>query len=146
MEEQGRSASKDYGKNELVEKAVDLFFPRQNKTKQKYRKRIPDFMVDGTDFQEHSLDGQISFGELHEQTKLHLLHFYLTNHKDNNIDSQPENSSGKVAKMKSVNILDAHFSSCFRVCTSLTEATTNEDVMVPFNHNWLKCFLSLFHC
>ena len=83
--------SKDCRKNELIEKAVGLFFPAQRNS----QGRITDFEVDMTDFQEHSLDEHITVGELYEQTKLPLLRFYLTTKmKDSARDSEPDHSSG----------------------------------------------------
>ncbi|XP_035988972.1 uncharacterized protein LOC110368217 isoform X1 [Fundulus heteroclitus] len=84
------AVSKDCRKNELVEKAVGLFFPAQRNT----QGRITDFEVDITDFQEHSLDEHITVGELYEQTKLPLLRFYLTTkRKDSASDSETESAS-----------------------------------------------------
>ncbi|XP_051807109.1 uncharacterized protein LOC127534860 [Acanthochromis polyacanthus] len=89
------SISKNCKKSELIEKAVDLFFPGQKNAEGS----ITDFVVDVTDFQEHSLDEQITVGQLYEQTKLPLLRFYLTTKKkDISIDTQPVNSSGTAAQ------------------------------------------------
>lgn len=83
------SVSKDCKKDELIERALDLFFPNKKNAKG----RISDFVVDITDFQEHSFDDQTTVGELYEQTKLPLLRFYLTTkQKNNRSGSLPENS------------------------------------------------------
>ncbi|XP_062399900.1 uncharacterized protein LOC134089473 [Sardina pilchardus] len=69
--------SKDCRKDELVEKAIDLFFPDQKNSEG----NVTDFHIDLTDFQEHPLDSHTTVGELYEKIKLPILRFYLTTKK-----------------------------------------------------------------
>ncbi|XP_041938181.1 uncharacterized protein LOC121699809 [Alosa sapidissima] len=68
---------KDCRKDELIEKAINLFFPDQKNSEG----NVTDFHIDLTDFQEHPLDNQTTVGELYEKTKLPILRFYLTTKK-----------------------------------------------------------------
>ncbi|XP_032427069.1 uncharacterized protein LOC116725248 isoform X1 [Xiphophorus hellerii] len=110
--------SKDCRKNDLIEKAVGLFFPSQRNS----HGRITDFEVDMTDFQEHSLDEHITVGELYEQTKLPVLRFYLTTKKkDTGSDSEPDNPSG--------NDQDTlRFSTHSQACTPLTQSKAPDSI------------------
>lgn len=68
------SAPKNSKKQNLIEKAVQLFFPGGKNAEGS----LTDFDIDLTDFQKHSLEDSITVRELYEKTKLPLLHFYLT--------------------------------------------------------------------
>ncbi|XDV50949.1 hypothetical protein PO909_019913 [Leuciscus waleckii] len=69
--------SKDCTKNDLLEKAAELFFPGEKCSVGSFT----DFVVDVTNFQEQTIDDQITIGELYELTKLPILRFYLTTKK-----------------------------------------------------------------
>nr|XP_020497099.1 uncharacterized protein LOC109989612 [Labrus bergylta] len=72
-----KSVSKESKKENLLEKALHLFFPDGKNAEG----TLTDFDIDLTDFQQHSLDDTITVGELYEKTKLPLLGFYLTTKK-----------------------------------------------------------------
>ncbi|KAK1897462.1 CRISPR-associated endoribonuclease Cse3 [Dissostichus eleginoides] len=71
------SVTKDSKKQNLIEKAVQLFFPDGKNAEGS----LTDFDIDLTDFQRHSLEDSITVKELYEKTKLPLLRFYLTTKK-----------------------------------------------------------------
>ena len=85
------SVTKDSKKQNLIEKALRLFFPDGKNPEGS----LADFDIDLTDFQKHSLDGGITVGELYEKTKLPILRFYLTTKKRKNtsdINLEEDNS------------------------------------------------------
>lgn len=75
------SVQKDYKKADLVEKAVELFFPGGRNAEGSR----DDFDCDITDFQQNSVDDSITVGEIYENTKLPVLRFYLTTKKRENV-------------------------------------------------------------
>ncbi|XP_048040617.1 uncharacterized protein LOC125264845 [Megalobrama amblycephala] len=93
------SVSKDCRKKDLLEKATELFFPDEKSSMGSFT----DFVVDVTDFQEQTIDEQITVGELYELTKLPVLRFYLTTKKkviasDTHSDTQFNFSSETIAQ------------------------------------------------
>ncbi|XP_030285511.1 uncharacterized protein LOC115588979 [Sparus aurata] len=85
------SVTKDSKKQNLIEKAVQLFFPDGKNAEGS----LTDFDNNLTDFQPNSLDDGITVGELYEKTKLPLLRFYLTTKKRDNtsvINLEEDNS------------------------------------------------------
>lgn len=86
---------KDSKKHNLIEKAVQLFFPDGKNAEGS----LSEFDVNLTDFQQHTLDENITVGELYETTKLPLLRFYLTTKKReiiSGLDVEEENSGATV--------------------------------------------------
>lgn len=85
------SVPKDSKEQNLIEKAVQLFFPGGKNA----RGSLTDFDIDLTDFQQRPLGDSITLGELYQQTKLPLLHFYLTKKEKgitSDINLEEENS------------------------------------------------------
>lgn len=67
------SVPKKSMKNNLIEKALQLFFPERVNVQGK----ISDFEVDLTDFQENPLSEDLTVEEMYDTTKLPMLRFYL---------------------------------------------------------------------
>ncbi|CAM4735478.1 unnamed protein product [Leuciscus chuanchicus] len=90
---------KDCTKKDLLKKAAELFFPGEKCSVGSFT----DFVADITDFQEQTIDDQITVGELYELTKLPILRFYLTTKKkaiasDTQLDTQLNFNSETIAQ------------------------------------------------
>nr|XP_020470855.1 uncharacterized protein LOC109968716 [Monopterus albus] len=71
------SVPKGSKKQQLIEKAGQLFFPGGKNAEG----NLTDFDIDLTDYQQYTLEDSITVGELYEKTKLPVLRFYLTTKK-----------------------------------------------------------------
>ncbi|CAL9690847.1 unnamed protein product [Knipowitschia caucasica] len=71
------SVPKTSKKKDLIEKALQLFFPEGENAEG----NISDFETDLTDFQEHTLPDDVTVEDLYERTKLPVLRFYLKTKK-----------------------------------------------------------------
>ena len=69
-EPEKRVSQRTVKKQNLIEKAVQLFFPDGKNAEGS----LTDFDINLTDVQQNSLDDGITVGELYEKTKLPLLH------------------------------------------------------------------------
>ncbi|MEQ2316911.1 hypothetical protein AMECASPLE_037275, partial [Ameca splendens] len=69
--------SKDAKKSEIIQIAVDIFFPNGRNREGS----IADFEIDLKDYQEVAVDDKITVGQMFHVTKLTILRFYLTTHK-----------------------------------------------------------------
>ena len=85
------SVPQDSKTQNLMEKAVQLFFPGGKNAEGS----LTDFDINLTDFQQNSLEDSITVRELYLKTKLPLLRFYLTTKKRDiasDIDLEENNS------------------------------------------------------
>ncbi|XP_030609353.1 uncharacterized protein LOC115797005 [Archocentrus centrarchus] len=85
---------KDAKKSDILQVAKDLFFPNGGNV----RGPLTDFECDLKDYQEMTVDGGLTVGEMHNVTKLNILRFYLTTKKTQSSpglqsSSQDQNSS-----------------------------------------------------
>ncbi|XP_054604749.2 uncharacterized protein [Nothobranchius furzeri] len=83
--------SKDAKKNDIIQMAVDLFFPNGRNREGS----LADFEVDLRDYQEVAVDDNITVGQLYFDTKLPVIRFYLTTRKkmETHSNCQDEESS-----------------------------------------------------
>nr|XP_054588707.1 uncharacterized protein LOC129153501 [Nothobranchius furzeri] len=83
--------SKDAKKNDIIQMAIDLFFPNGRNREGS----LADFEVDLRDYQEVAVDDNITVGQLYIDTKLPVIRFYLTTRKkmETHSNCQDEESS-----------------------------------------------------
>lgn len=68
---------KDADKDYIIEKGIDLFFPKGKYTKG----QLDEFVVDLFDFKRHRIDSDVTIAEMLETTGLTKLRFYLATKK-----------------------------------------------------------------
>ena len=112
-----QSVLNDSKKQNLIEKAVQLFFPDEKNAEGSFT----DFDIDLNDFQQHSLDDSITVSELYEKTT--LLRFYLTTkNRDNTrvINLEEDNSDATAQEGEKTH--DRPDTYCHSPDTSATDA------------------------